>query len=601
MTDSDDSDREFEKFLMASISGSDLTSGRADTGRENSKKLTKSLDWNVSSSEDIESKPPSRFIKTATLTELDNILAETPAPKPTHENTPPIPSLEPQGILAALESQMLVGDSTTTEGYTESIERQEFANRLAQQNSALHSLGNNIPDSPADKMGQTGTLEGLEELKEVVEEIRQKSSESSSKEISGTSSQKPNFQLNESSKLQSEESENDEDSESNNTGSIFSDASKSSISAATATEQTQTREQSPEPESVSISEAYESDTLKEDDSTDDESPSSAIDIKPAEHPEMDVDSLQPVTVQNVSVRSSPELSVSVSEATEKISAGKALGIGVNLEPYIETKSDIDEQEPSFSENANSKIEDDLFGKVSIENEDYFQEHAVSEEIDNSKTGNFKQEDNDFIVPARAPVEREEHAVQEQNKSLSSSVSVADIPPEDFGKTHEISLADSSLAELLNLTEETQKSKKLAHTFDPAQNNREKHKENLDATKTMYHKKPDFSHVKSSGYGTSYKPASSSRPRISPRLAAKVEAAKVEKRRKSAQLRMSHSQSQGFSSSGPIEPVNEENIESLREQLEQEKKRDQAWVLSKHNTSAFIIKTNDVRGYAEVVF
>ena len=102
----DDSDREFEKFLMASISGSDLTSGRADTGRE-SKKLTKSLDWNVSSSEDIDSKPPSRFIKTATLTELDNILAETTAPKPTHEPT----SLEPQGILAALESQMLVGDS----------------------------------------------------------------------------------------------------------------------------------------------------------------------------------------------------------------------------------------------------------------------------------------------------------------------------------------------------------------------------------------------------------------------------------------------------------------------------------------------------------
>ena len=96
MADSDESDREFEKFLMASISGSDLTSGRADTGRE-SKKLAKSLDWNVSSSEDIESKPPSRFIKTATLTELDNILAETTAPKiPTNEHA----SLEPQGILA---------------------------------------------------------------------------------------------------------------------------------------------------------------------------------------------------------------------------------------------------------------------------------------------------------------------------------------------------------------------------------------------------------------------------------------------------------------------------------------------------------------------
>ena len=102
---------------------------------------------------------------------------------------------------------MLVGDSTTTEGYTESIERQEFANRLAQQNSALHSLGNNnIHDSPADRLGQTGTLEGLEELKEVVEEIRQKSTSensSASKDLSGTvgNSQK---QLNESSKLQSE-------------------------------------------------------------------------------------------------------------------------------------------------------------------------------------------------------------------------------------------------------------------------------------------------------------------------------------------------------------------------------------------------------------
>ena len=66
-----DSDKEFEKFLMASISGSDLTSGK-DTGRT-PKGAAKSLDWNVSSSEDFE-KAPSRFIKTATLTELDDIL-----------------------------------------------------------------------------------------------------------------------------------------------------------------------------------------------------------------------------------------------------------------------------------------------------------------------------------------------------------------------------------------------------------------------------------------------------------------------------------------------------------------------------------------------
>ena len=55
---------------------------------------------------------------------------------------------------------------TETEQATETDDRQEFANRLAAQNSALRSLGKNDYDQEV----KGGTLEGLEEMKEVIQD-----------------------------------------------------------------------------------------------------------------------------------------------------------------------------------------------------------------------------------------------------------------------------------------------------------------------------------------------------------------------------------------------------------------------------------------------
>ncbi|CAG5103048.1 Oidioi.mRNA.OKI2018_I69.chr1.g589.t1.cds [Oikopleura dioica] len=457
---------------------------------------------------------------------------------------------------------MLVGDSTTTEGVnTESLERQEFANRLAQQNSALHSLGC-LPDSPGgnNRFGQTGTLEGLEELKEVVEEIRKSESEkskSTEKSIDSEKSESSDFEIQNSEKAENESS---------NTGSIFSDATES-------TEKNENLSVSPSIENDSI----ESDTLKEDSELTNSE-------KKSENGGMEMDSLQPVTVQNVDE--------SITEATEIGEAAGTQGIGVDfLEPYVEAKSDSEAISQNQSQLEKEDEEkslsiDDLLGLQPQKDESIFEtpkSASVSENEENDAFEIVKSESTRKLQASEEPQKTEATKaiddLDEKSQSLRSlSVSIADIPPEDFGKTHEISLADSSLAELLNLTQEASNQKKLAHTFEPQKKPQkvekiEKRIDTKEGSKTSSHKKPDFSHVKSSGYGNAtYKPSSSQRPRISPRLAAKVEAAKVEKRKKS-QLRLS--QSQGFASSLQND---KSEVESLREQLEQEKKREQGWVL-----------------------
>lgn len=50
-------------------------------------------------------------------------------------------------------------------------ERLEFANRLAQQNSALVSLNHIQNGGPAGDDPNVGTLEGLGEMKELIEDI----------------------------------------------------------------------------------------------------------------------------------------------------------------------------------------------------------------------------------------------------------------------------------------------------------------------------------------------------------------------------------------------------------------------------------------------
>ena len=94
-----------------------------------------------------------------------------------------------------------------------SLERREFADRLAKQNSVLVSLGNvqnGNGEIPEDRKMQTGTLEGLEELHEAIQENLEKAEKSE-----------------EISKLEISKSEDISKSELSKTDSIFSDASKS--------------------------------------------------------------------------------------------------------------------------------------------------------------------------------------------------------------------------------------------------------------------------------------------------------------------------------------------------------------------------------------
>jgi hypothetical protein len=121
---------------------------------------------------------------------------------------------------------------------------------------------------------------------------------------------------------------------------------------------------------------------------------------------------------------------------------------------------------------------------------------------------------------------------------------------DLSQTKEISLADSSLVEMLNIYEEknTRRSEQLNRTtFEnvhnpsvtktrpktaPMSKTFSKNSPAKPLSKTVSKtqpipKKPAWTHVKSSGYGPSWNQpkVEKSRPRISPRLTAKVEAAK----------------------------------------------------------------------------
>ena len=147
MDENDEHDKEFEKFLMASMSGSENTSA-LNTGRSNKK----SLEWNLSSSEDIMQPSNSRFLKNTGDSDILRSLPKAPEAKPVEpESGEPSTKTDAiskeDGILSVLEG--LGMDPQITESLTEtetenreSLERQEFANRLANQNSALVSLGN---------------------------------------------------------------------------------------------------------------------------------------------------------------------------------------------------------------------------------------------------------------------------------------------------------------------------------------------------------------------------------------------------------------------------------------------------------------------------
>ena len=112
--------------------------------------------------------------------------------------------------MLGLLGDLNLSESLTETGQTASLDRYEFANRLANQHSALGSLGQVQTGVKPEMTGndskiQTGTLEGLEEIREVIDaNSREEKSENSTK-------------------IQKEDSQIDQ----SQSESIFSDASKS--------------------------------------------------------------------------------------------------------------------------------------------------------------------------------------------------------------------------------------------------------------------------------------------------------------------------------------------------------------------------------------
>ena len=112
--------------------------------------------------------------------------------------------------MLGLLGDLNLSESLTETGQSASLDRYEFANRLANQHSALGSLGQVQTGVKPEMTGkdskiQTGTLEGLEEIREVIDaNSREEKSENSTK-------------------IQKEDSQIDQ----SQSESIFSDASKS--------------------------------------------------------------------------------------------------------------------------------------------------------------------------------------------------------------------------------------------------------------------------------------------------------------------------------------------------------------------------------------
>merc|ERR1712131_485534 len=272
-----DDDKEFEKFLMASISGSEGTSALT-SARNLQSSGGKNLEWNLSSSEDL-SPRKSRFLKTDDSKNLGGLLEDvlkSSVSEPVEEKGESLDDSSSSNISDDRKAGMggdqspdleifqknninFLSSSLTETNQTETDDRQEFANRLAQQHSALQSLGKAIPEqnNGNDNEEIRGTLEGLEEMKEVIEQVKSESQKSSSKEVSPNE----NPESGDESILKSE--------------SVFSDASKSELNESVANESVEN--ESIADESVAVSESYSvtesNSTTKQDDFVQNESKS----------------------------------------------------------------------------------------------------------------------------------------------------------------------------------------------------------------------------------------------------------------------------------------------------------------------------------------
>ena len=527
-----DPDEEFEKFLKESLTASDgFTPGRG------SNKSSARLDWNVTSSEEVS--PRKNYLKTTQELDEAEITPEKALPPPRND------------LLAKinfLSSSLSETDKTATED-----DRLEFANRLAQQNSALRSLGKNDFDAEVAVGG--GTLEGLDEMKEAIEQ----------------------------------EAKNDSKSES-----IFSDASKSALS-----------------ESVASS-SYSADTEVEESKVEESVNQSANQSVAESANEQDESVEAPESVnQSLSHSDAENQSLEEEESTEKdesktndsyndsefeSSSDKMSSTARSLTPQnIMLATDLAPIEP---------IKPVPQIRISISTKDSTPEPP--QEIANEENHDDDFEDNDdleVVVETGGAKTDEIDRMFESSQHQVNALDLFDDNEADLSKTKDIALSESSLIETLKVYEQLQASRSIENEFEMHHDNHSPMKPGVTfkkpnplETTTIKKKKPkkettsNWSHVKSSGYGKNQqeKQQDTSRPKISPRLQAKVETVKRERiiaQRANEKLRQSANQTptlpplpQWQVSSGGVMGVmasigtnhNDEMVDTLKCEIEHER-------------------------------
>ena len=510
-----DDDKEFEKFLMASISGSEGTSALT-SARNLQSSGGKNLEWNLTSSEDL-SPRRSRFLKTDDSKNLGGLLEDvlkSSVSEPVEEKGESLDESSnstgsdnrKSGVGGGDQSPDLeifqknninfLSSSLTETNQTETDDRQEFANRLAQQHSALQSLGKAIPEQNGNENEEIrGTLEGLEEMKEVIEQAKSESQKSSSKELSPND----NPESGDESILKSE--------------SVFSDASKSELNESVANESVENESD----ESVAVSESYSvtesNSTTKQDQSVESKSEVS----QKSSDTKTEVDS----EMISADVKSSDGFDVDKSDDKDSLDESiKAPLYATDLSPAVIPPPNTEQGLPTdtiiVSKNTDQTPEPDEQGGITLTGE-------KDDESDNN-------EKLDKLFGT--------HKV--------NAIDIFDDDEADLSATKEISLAESSLVEMLNIYESKKNERSIENEFQvhipesektfkkPLPKKEIKVKKTIElkkkapSPKSTVHKPMDWSHVKGSGYGPSATSKRESRPKISPRLHQKVENVKRER-------------------------------------------------------------------------
>ena len=446
------------------------------------------------------------------------------------ENEPsPVKSSPPRNELLE-KINFLSSSMTETEQATETDDRQEFANRLAAQNSALRSLGKN--DFEAEVKG--GTLEGLDEMKEAIEDIK---SESKSESQIDQSAQSESVFSDASKSL---------DESVASSYSTDADSTKSKVSLEKSLEISKTETKTEQNSVSELEESVADQSSKTNDSYNDsefeDSTEKLSSTARSVTPVMLATDLEPIVPEIDQVPEVPPIRISIST---KNSTPEPIA---ESEPVVADSEPEKPHEPKLDESAEVEI-------VGI---------GKTDEIDK---------------------------LFENNDRKVNALDLFDDNEADLSKTKDIALSESSLIETLKVYEQLQASRSIENEF---QAHDEAERVNTTTFKkpktfnTSFKKKTpkkeapkpapkpikDYSHIKSSGYGRSKPVQDTSRPKISPRLQAKVETKKRERIAQQANERLRAS-----ANYTPTLPVanqsttlaqNSDLVDTLRREVEQER-------------------------------